>query len=216
MSTPLLTGLRIILADDHQMVRFGFRLLIEGAGAAVVAEASTGEQAVSAWESHPADILVMDVSMPGIGGIAALERLRAHDPDARVLMLSAHVDNQIPLRALQAGATGYLSKRAHPDQFLAALDTVRQGRRYLDPELAPQLALAQLGGQDAPIDSLTGREFTVFLQLARGNTVAQIARTLNLSQSTVGTHLYHIKQKLDASNAAELTLIALRAGLLEP
>jgi two-component system invasion response regulator UvrY len=210
-----LAALRIVLADDHAIVRMGFRLLVEGAGAHVVAEADSGEAAVAAWNEHRPDVLIMDVSMPGVGGLGALERLLAHHPHARVLMLSAHEDTQIPARALQAGATGYLSKRAHPDTLLRAIADVASGRRYLDPELAPKLALARLGGGTNPVDVLTGKEFSVFLQLARGRSVAEVAETLKLSTSTVGTHLYHIKQKLNASNAAELALIAVRAGLVD-
>lgn len=210
-----LAGLRIVLADDHAIVRMGFRLLIEGAGAHVVAEADSGEAAVTAWNEHRPDVLIMDVSMPGIGGLGALERLLAHHAQARVLILSAHEDTQIPARALQAGATGYLSKRAHPDALLRAIADVASGRRHLDAELAPKLALARLGGGTNPVDVLTSKEFSVFLQLARGRSVAEVAETLKLSTSTVGTHLYHIKQKLNAGNAAELALIAVRAGLVD-
>lgn len=210
-----LNGLRILLADDHAVVRMGFRLLIEGAGAAVVAEANSGESALTLYAEHRPDVLVMDVSMPGLGGLGALERLLAHHRDARVLMLSAHEDTQIPSRTLQAGATGYLSKRAHPDELLRAIAQVARGQRYIDPELAPRLALARLGSSSDPASTLTGREFNVFLQLARGQSVAEVAETLKLSTSTVGTHLYHIKQKLDAGNAAELALIAVRSGLVE-
>lgn len=210
-----LNGLRILLADDHTVVRMGFRLLIEGAGGSVVAEASSGETALTLHAEHLPDVLVMDVSMPGLGGLGALERLLAHRREARVLMLSAHEDTQIPSRALQAGATGYLSKRAHPDELLRAITLVARGQRYIDPELAPRLALARLGNSGDPAETLTGREFNIFLHLARGQSVAQVAETLKLSTSTVGTHLYHIKQKLDAGNAAELALIAVRSGLVE-
>lgn len=210
-----LNNLRILLADDHAVVRMGFRLLLEGAGATVVGEADSGEAAVAAYEDLRPDALVMDVSMPGIGGITALERLLAHSPDARVLMLSAHDDAQIPTRALRAGATGYLSKRAQPQELVRAVGIVARGQRYLDPELAPQLALAQLGGTSDPVDALTEKEFAVFIQLANGLSVAEVASSHNLSPSTVGTHLYHIKQKLNVSNAAELALIAVRSGLIE-
>lgn len=213
--TCSLETLRVVLADDHAVVRMGVRLLLESAGAVVVAEADSGEAAIAAFNTHLPDALVMDVSMPGIGGLAALARLRAHAPMANVLMLSAHDDIQIPARALRAAATGYLSKRAQPQELIRAVGMVARGQRYLDPDLAPQLALAQLGGASHPADALTDRELAVFLQLARGRSVAEVAGTHNLSQSTVGTHLYHIKQKLNANNAAELTLIAVRAGLIE-
>ncbi len=210
-----LTGVRIVLADDHAVVRMGFRMLLEGAGATVVAEGDSGERALQLCAEHKPDVLVMDVSMPGIGGLVALERLRARQPDSRVLMLSAHDDAQIPARALKLGASGYLSKRAEPSEFVRAVASVARGQRYLDPELAPRLALAQLGGAADPVSSLTEKEFAVFIQLARGRSVAEVAESQNLSQSTVGTHLYHIKQKLNAANAAELALIAVRSGLID-
>ena len=212
---PSLEGIRVLLADDHATVRMGFRLLLEGAGATVIGEADSGEAAVSAFDRSPPDVLMMDVSMPGIGGLGALERVRVHHPDARVLILSAHDDAQIPTRALRAGATGYLSKRAHPDELLRALTSVARGQRYIDPEIAPALALAQFSGGQDPVSALTEKEFAIFLQLAQGRSVAEIAESHRLSPSTVGTHLYHIKQKLNVSNAAELALIAIRSGLIE-
>lgn len=215
MTVPSLEGIRVLLADDHATVRMGFRLLLEGAGASVIGEADSGEAAVSAFDRNAPDLLMMDVSMPGIGGLGALERVRAHHPDARVLILSAHDDAQIPARALRAGATGYLSKRAHPDELLRAVASVARGQRYIDPEIAPALALAQFSGGQDPVSALTEKEFAIFLQLAQGRSVAEIAESHRLSPSTVGTHLYHIKQKLNVSNAAELALIAIRSGLIE-
>lgn len=215
MTVHTLQGLRILLADDHAAVRMGFRLLLEGAGAEVVGEADSGEKAVTAFSELKPAMLMMDVSMPGIGGLGALERLLAHHPDARVLILSAHDDAQIPARALRAGATGYLSKRAQPQELLRAVATVARGQRYIDPDIAPALALAQFSGGRDPVTALTEKEFAVFLQLAQGRTVAEIADSHNLSPSTVGTHLYHIKQKLNVSNAAELALVAIRSGLIE-
>lgn len=210
-----LAGLNILLADDHAIVRMGFRLLLEGAGARVTGEANSGEEALRLYAELSPDVLVMDVSMPGIGGLAALERLCARHPEARVLMLSAHQDAVIPVRALKAGAIGYLCKRCLPEEFLQAVQQVSRDRRYLDPELAQQVALAQISGTAHPADALTEKEFTVFLQLAQGRSVNQVAQDFHLSASTVGTHLYHIKQKLNASNAAELAVIAMRSGLME-
>ena len=215
MKPPSLHALRILLADDHAVVRMGFRLLLEGAGAEVVGEADCGEAAVQAFGPLQPDLLLMDVSMPGIGGLGALERVLAHHPGARVLMLSAHDDAQIPARALRAGAGGYLSKRAHPDELLHAVATVARGQRYIDPAIAPALALAQFAGGGDPVAALTEKEFAVFLQLAQGRSVAEIAESHSLSPSTVGTHLYHIKQKLEVSNAAEIALVAVRCALIE-
>lgn len=213
MSTSL-AGLKILLADDHALVRMGFRLLLEGAGASVLAEAESGEEAIRLYAETLPDVLVMDVSMPGIGGLAALERLRAHHPEARVLMLSAHQDAVIPVRALKAGAIGYLCKRCLPEEFIRAVRQVRSNQRYLDPELAQEVALAQLSGTAHPASALTDKEFTVFLQLAQGRSVNEVALDFHLSASTIGTHLYHIKQKLNASNTASLAVIAMRAGLM--
>ncbi|TXT30605.1 MAG: two-component system NarL family invasion response regulator UvrY [Rhodocyclaceae bacterium] len=210
-----LQGQRILLADDHAMVRLGFRCLLEGAGAIVVGEAENGESAVRLYAELNPDVVVMDVSMPGIGGLAALERLLAWDAKAKVLMLSAHNDDIVPVRALRLGARGYLCKRAAPEEFLRAVGQVASDRRYLDPELAQAVALAQLSGSANPVDTLTEKELAVFMKLAEGRSVNDVAEDFCLSPSTVGTHLYHIKQKLNVQNAAELTLVAVRNGLIE-
>jgi len=210
-----LQGNRVLLADDHAVVRLGFRLLLEGAGAEVVGEAGNGENAIRLYAESNPDVVVMDVSMPGIGGLAALERLLVWESKARVLMLSAHHDDIVPVRALRLGASGYLCKRAEPEEFLRAVGQVAGGRRYLDPELAQIVALAQLSGSANPVEALTEKELAVFLKLAEGRSVNDVAGDFCLSPSTVGTHLYHIKQKLNVQNGAELTLVALRNGLIE-
>ncbi len=210
----VLNNLTVLLADDHAIVRMGFRLLLEGAGAARVQEADSGESALAMYEQAPPDVLVMDISMPGMGGLAALARLLARHPGARVLMLSAHHETIVPMRALKAGALGYLSKRCQPDELVRAVRQVGQGRRYLDPELAQAVALANLSGDADPASALTEKEMLVFLQLAQGRSVNAVAQDFHLSPSTVGTHLYHIKQKLNISNASEMTMVALRSGLL--
>ncbi|PKO31589.1 MAG: DNA-binding response regulator [Betaproteobacteria bacterium HGW-Betaproteobacteria-7] len=210
-----LQDVRVLLADDHAVVRLGFRLLLEGAGAVVVGEAVSGENAIRRYAETMPDLVVMDVSMPGIGGLAALERLLVWEPKARVLMLSAHHDDIVPVRALRLGASGYLCKRADPAEFLRAVGQVAGGRRYLDPELAQTVALAQLSGSANPLETLTEKELAVFLKLAEGRSVNDVASDFCLSSSTVGTHLYHIKQKLNVQNAAELTLVAVRNGLIE-
>jgi two-component system invasion response regulator UvrY len=210
-----LHGVRVLLADDHAIVRLGFRLLLEGAGAVVVAEAANGEDAIRLYAEHQPDLLLMDVSMPGIGGLAALERLLVWEAKAKVLMLSAHHDDIVPVRALRLGASGYLCKRAAPEEFLRAVGQVASGRRYIDPELAQTVALAQLSGSANPVDTLTEKELAVFLKLAEGRSVNDVAGDFCLSPSTVGTHLYNIKQKLNVRNSAELTLVAVHNGLIE-
>lgn len=210
-----LAGVRLILADDHASVRFGFRALFESAGATVVGEAETGEQALQVYAAQGADVLVMDISMPGKGGLLCLEQLLARSPQARVLMLSALHDVAVPLRALNLGARGFLCKRAGPEEVIRAVAAVAAGDRYIDPELAQELALAQFSGTGNPTRALTDREFAVFLRLAAGQSVQAVAASFHVSPSTVGTHLYHIKQKLNLENGAQMTLLAVRSGLME-
>jgi two-component system, NarL family, invasion response regulator UvrY len=206
---------RVMLVDDHALVRMGFRMLLANAGCEVVAECGSGEQACSDYARLQPDVVVMDLSMPGMGGMEAVRRILAADPKARILALSAHEDTAHPQRVLRAGAMGYLAKRSAPEALLAAVAALLRGERYVDAQTAQALAVAQLDGEANPEQRLSEREFAVFIQLARGMSVAQIAHNLKLSPSTVGTHLYHVKQKLGANNQSELTLVALRWGLIE-
>jgi two-component system, NarL family, invasion response regulator UvrY len=209
--------IRVLLVDDHAVVRTGFRLLLQSlADLSVVAEADSGEAACQIYIDLAPDVVVMDLAMPGMGGLEALRRIRARHPQARVLALSAHDDPMHARRSLQEGALGFLSKRSAPEALLEAVTTVAAGRRYIDPALAQKLALAEFdGGSKSPVERLSEREFEVFVRLAGGATVQRIAQDLKLSASTVGTHLYNIKQKLDVENQSELTLIAIRHGLIE-
>ncbi len=208
--------IRVLLVDDHTVVRTGFRLLLETVSdVRVVAEADSGEAACLRFDEATPDVVVLDLSMPGMGGLETIRRLRARDKDVRTLALSAHDDAMHARRALRQGALGFLSKRTAPETLLEAVRMVAAGQRYIDPRLAQEIALAEVAGSPSPVDTLSEREFEVFLRLANGAAVPQIASELNLSASTVGTHLYNIKQKLHAGNQAELTLIALRAGLIE-
>ena len=209
--------IRVLLVDDHAVVRMGFRLLLQSvAEMSVVAEADSGEAACQLYVELEPDVVVMDLAMPGMGGLEALRRIRARDAQARVLTLSAHDDPMHARRALQEGALGFLSKRSAPEALLEAVAVVAAGRRYLDPELAQKLALAQFdGATKSPVERLSEREFEVFVRLAGGATVQRIATDLNLSASTIGTHLYNIKQKLGVVNQSELTLIAIRHGLID-
>jgi two-component system invasion response regulator UvrY len=209
--------IRVLLADDHAVVRMGFRLLLQSrADISVVAEADSGEAVCQLYSELLPDVLVMDLAMPGMGGLEALKRVRARHPKARVLALSAHDDVIHARRTLQEGALGFLSKRGAPEVLLEAVAAVAGGRRFLEPQLAQSLALAEFDGANKPpVELLSDREFEVFLRLANGATVAKIAQDLNLSGSTVGTHLYNIKQKLSATTQSDLTLIAIRHGLIE-
>lgn len=209
--------IRVMLVDDHAVVRMGFRLLLEGQpDIKVAAEAESGEQACQQYPQIRPEVVVMDLSMPGIGGLEAMSRLRARDAQARILVLTAHDDTIHPRRVLDAGALGYLSKRSAANELIQAVRQVAQGKVYVEPGIAQQLVAKEAGGSQNPVDTLSQREFEVFMQLAQGVSVADIAATMHLSPRTVGTHLYHIKQKLGAANSAEMALIAIRAGLLDP
>ncbi len=210
-------AIRVMLVDDHAVVRMGFRLLLQGSSdVQVVAEAESGEAACNDYVKIKPDVMVMDLSMPGIGGLEAITRILARNREAKILVLSAHDDAMHPKRVLQAGALGYLSKRSAPEELIAAIRQVAQGKIFLEPKMANQLAVQQLTGEKNPVDVLSPREFEVFMLLAKGKAVNEIAELLFLSPRTVGTHLYNIKQKLGAGNSAEIALIAMRAGLLEP
>ena len=207
---------RVLLADDHAVVRMGVKLLLQTTDdIEIVAEAENGETACRLYDEIHPDVLVMDISMPGMGGVEAVRRILAHDRRARILALSAHEDTSHPKRILKAGALGYLCKRGAPEALIDAIRTTAKGQRYLDAQIAQRMAMQDLSGEHGPLEVLSEREFEVFLQLARGHTVAQIADTLKLSTSTVGTHLYNIKQKLNVANQAELTLMAVRHKLIE-
>jgi len=208
---------KVMLVDDHAVVRMGFRLLLDGSpDIQVVAEAESGEDAVRRYAEVKPDVVVLDLSMPGIGGLEALSRILAREPGARVLVLTAHEDVMHAKRVLKAGALGYLSKRSAAEELIRAIRQVHAGRTYLEPAIAQQLAMEQLTGTRSPVDMLSEKEFKVFLALARGQSVTEIADVLSLSPRTIGTHLYNIKQKLGASNSAELAIVAMRHGLLEP
>ncbi|HLD10066.1 MAG TPA: response regulator transcription factor [Methylophilaceae bacterium] len=212
MSEPI----KVMLVDDHAVVRMGFKMLLESASdIKVIAEAENGEQAVKCYVEHRPDVVVMDITMPGIGGLEAIERIMAKDNTARILVLSAHEDSVHPKRVLNAGAMGYLTKRSAAEELIKAIRTVAGRKMYLEASVAQQMAIQQLNGGKNPVDVLSDREFEVFMALAKGKSTNEIAETLCLSPRTVGTHLYNIKQKLNANNSAEIALIAMRSGLLD-
>ena len=206
-----------LLVDDHAVVRMGFKMLLEtDADIKVVAEADSGENGVKMYMEHKPDVVVMDITMPGIGGLEATDRIMAKDSSARILVLSAHEDSVHPKRVLNAGAMGYLTKRSAAEELIKAIRTVASRKMYLEASIAQQMAIQQLNGEKNPVDVLSDREFEVFMALAKGETTNQIAEILSLSPRTVGTHLYNIKQKLNAGNSAEIALIAMRSGLIDP
>jgi two-component system, NarL family, invasion response regulator UvrY len=208
--------LKVMLVDDHAVVRMGFKLLLQACDdIEVVAEADSGEAACQMVDAVGPDVVVMDIAMAGMGGIEAIKRLLAKNPRLRILALSAHEDTSHPKRALQAGALGYLSKRSAPEVLIDAIRAIAKGQRYLDAQIAQRIAVQDISGDKGPMEKLSAREFEVFVQLARGQSVAQISEALKLSSSTVGTHLYNVKQKLGLANQAEMTLLAVRHGLID-
>ncbi|MDD2932559.1 MAG: response regulator transcription factor [Methylotenera sp.] len=211
-----MSQINVMLVDDHAVVRMGFKMLLESdADIKVIAEAENGELAIQRYMEHKPNVVVMDITMPGIGGLEAIERILAKDSSAKILVLSAHEDSVHPKRVLNAGAMGYLTKRSAAEELIKAIRTVATGKKYLEASVAQQMAIQQLNGDQNPVDVLSPREFEVFMALAKGKTTNEIAETLFLSPRTVGTHLYNIKQKLNANNSAEIALIAMRSGLLD-
>ena len=207
----------VMLVDDHAVVRMGFRMLLsETPDIEVVGEAENGEDALRRCSEALPDVMVLDLSMPGMGGLEAISRLLARHERLRILVLSAHEDTVHPKRALRAGAAGYLTKRSAADELIRAIRQVAAGKMYVEARLAQQMAVQQLSAEQNPVDVLSAREFEVFIALAKGGSVNGIAEVLHLSPRTVGTHLYNIKQKLGAANQAEIAIMALRAGLIDP
>jgi len=212
-----LSQIKILLVDDHAVVRMGFKMLIEAEDdITVIGEAESGEGAIKLFQELKPDIIVMDITMPGIGGIEAIDRIMTKDKNTKILVLSAHEDSVHPKRVLNAGAMGYLTKRSAAEELIKAIKSIHQGKRYLEPSIAQQMAITQLSGETNPVEILSDREFEVFIALAKGKSTNDIADTLCLSPRTVGTHLYNIKQKLNANNSAEIALIAIRCGLINP
>ena len=207
----------VILADDHAVVRMGFKLLLQDTkDITVVGEAESGEEVIKLLNTLTADLIVMDLSMPGIGGLETISRVVSKAMSPKILILSAHADAIHPKRSLKAGANGYLSKRGAPEELIKAIRQIHAGNMYIEPSIAQKVAMSQMGGETSPVEVLSEREFDVFMALASGKTVNQIAETLHLSPRTVGTHLYNIKQKLNVSNQTELALIAIKSGLINP
>jgi two-component system invasion response regulator UvrY len=210
-----MSPIRILLADDHPIVREGYRRLLERQpGYVVVAEVGTGEAALAATAAHAPDVVLMDLSMPGMGGLAAVEAMRARDPAVRIVVVSMHQGVIFAQKAVAAGARGFVSKSSPPDELVRAIAAVMEGRRVLSSDLAQDLAHSALGADD--VASLTPRERDILQLLARGMNGRAIARDLGLSSKTVQNNLSQIRAKLGASGDADLVLKAQRAGFAEP
>jgi two-component system invasion response regulator UvrY len=208
--------IRVLIVDDHPIVRAGLRRIAEDdRGIVVTAEAPNGDAALDALRQHVADVVLLDVSMPGSPFTETLRRLREEHPTVRILVLSAHPEDQWAVRALRGGAAGYLTKDHSPDQLLDAIRRVHRGGRYVSPTLAERLA-TQLG-QDfvgAPHEQLSDREFDVLRGLGTGRTVKQVAETLGLSPKTVSTYRTRLMEKLRFATNADLVQYAAAHGLI--
>jgi two-component system invasion response regulator UvrY len=212
----MIKPVRVFLVDDHPVVRDGYRRLLENnPDITVVAEASSGEEVCASYSTIKPDVVVLDLNMPGIGGMETMRRLFAKDPDVRILVFSMHDSETMITRALEAGAAGYLSKSSAVAQLVDAVRVVSQGKKFLNNNLAPKILETHLRGND-PLQVLTEREFQVFQQLAEGASVQEIAETLSISPKTAGVHQTHIMKKLGFRNAAELTRMAIRYGVIQP
>jgi DNA-binding NarL/FixJ family response regulator len=205
----------VLLVDDHAVVRAGYRRLLEESGRiSVVGEAASAAEAYQQFSTAEPDVVVMDIALPGVSGIEGMRRILARKPTARVLMFSMYEDAIFVRRALDAGASGYLTKASAPRTLVEAVDAVASGRRYLSKDVVQTLEVTPARADFAAASSLSAREFEILKLLAQGSSVAEIAAQLSLTQKTVANHQSSIKQKLDVSSATQLMRAAMRLGLV--
>ncbi len=209
--------IRVLLTDDHEVVRAGYTRLLESTSDIdVIAEASSGEEACTNYFECRPDVLIMDLNMPGMGGLEACRRIRARDPKANILVFSVHENEVMLERALDAGIKGYISKRSASRVMIQAVRKVAAGDVYVGEEMMSHLVGQRKSVDGGQLKDLTPREFEVFRLLADSKSVNEIAGILNISPKTVGHHMTHIKEKLGISNIAELTHLAIRLGIIIP
>ncbi len=209
--------IRVLIADDHPVIRVGLKTLFKGEGdMAVVGEAESAEELLALAATRDCDVIVMDISMPGRGGLDALQDLCKGRPRPPVLVLSVHPEDQYGVRALRAGAAGYVTKCSIPSELVGAIRTVTSGRKYVSPALAEILA-TRLGDHDehAVHDKLSDREYAVLRMLASGQTVGEIAQQFSLSVKTVSTYRHRLLRKMNCRTNAELIAYAVRHGLCD-
>lgn len=206
-----------MIVDDHELIRSGIsRLLADEDKISVVAEASSGEEAVSLARELRPQVVLMDANMPGIGGLEATRRLVRFDPDVKVVAVTVHGDEPYPTRFMQAGAAGYVTKDAGIEEMIVAIRQVASGKRYLATEIAQQMALKAVNPDEgSPFDDLSDREMQVMLMITKGQKVQEISEQLFLSPKTVNSYRYRLFEKLKIENDVELTHMAIRHGVIE-
>jgi DNA-binding NarL/FixJ family response regulator len=203
----------ILLVDDHAIVRQGCRLLLEQAGFEVVAEASSGDDAYTCYLAHRPRVVVMDLTIPGMGGMEAIRRIRARVPEAGIVVFTMHDDPMIGTRALRAGASAYVTKTSAPRDLVEAVRRAARAECYLSQDIAQAIALHGLESPKNSLAALTAREFEVFRMLAEGKSCAKIAESLSLSPKSVSNYSLRIKQKLGAASLADLVRLAISEGI---
>lgn len=205
----------IMLVDDHAVVRSGLRRMLElRSDMAVVAEASSGEQAYQLYMESTPDIVIMDLSMPGMGGLEALRRIIARDPKAKMLVFSMHDNPSFISQALKSGAKGYVTKTGITDELIKAVLEIVRGNTFLSSDIAQKMVMQTLTGDMTPLRELSVREFEVFRLLAEGKTVEDIGELLKISQKTASNYQTIIRQKLGVNTAIDLMRLAMRHGVI--
>lgn len=209
--------IKVIIVDDHQLVRVGTRRLLEDIhGIEVIGDACSGEEAVTMVRKHKPDVVLMDVQMPGIGGLEATRRCLLAHPRVKVLAVTIYEDEPYPSKLLNVGASGYLTKRADVDEMLLAIRKVYAGKRYISAEIAQQLALRPFSKAGAsPFDQLSLREMQITLMVIMGHRVQEISEKLSLSPKTVNSYRYRVFEKLDLKNDVGLTKLAIKHGVID-
>ena len=212
------SDIRVLIVDDHDLVRFGFKSLLSAqAGISVVDTLSCGEDAIN-WcrdNSSTIDVILMDVNMPGIGGVGATQRISKSWPDIGIIIVTVHNDGPLPKQLLSGGARGYLTKGNGVDEMIAAIKDVYKGKHYIAKDIALKLALSALPGEANPIDTLSARETQVLMMIAQGTKTQKISEILNLSPKTISTYRMRLYEKLDVSSDIEMLYMAMKHGVLD-
>jgi len=206
---------KILIVDDHPIVRAGLRRLLGPELAAEVQEAASGKEALSVFRRQRPDLVILDLNLPDIGGLEIIARLKIVDPEARILVLSMHDDPIHVMRALQAGAAGYVSKNIPPDELLEAVRRVARGRTYVEREIAEELVFSNIRTPPQPLEDLSSRDLEILRLLAQGRSLAQIADALGIGYKTAANNCSQIKAKLRVTSTADLIRIAIQHGLTD-